>query len=129
MITGRDLEHIAATIIARARNASGLSAPAFDYQISTEGIGGPHGWLGQEAYRIANEHPGDAPGLLAERDANHLALWEALRPELEAYARRCGERRYSGWSNAARSLGQPIQYATDEAGSADKTGVPGGQAG
>lgn len=115
IVVTMDLRQTAATVIARARANSGLTAAEFDYRVKCEGIGGPRGWLGQEAYELANGHlPEVEPGhdnRLDERDANHLRLWEALRPEMEAYEKRCRDRKYSGWSNAARSTGQRIQYA------------------
>lgn len=110
-----DLHQIAATVIARARANSGLTVAEFDYDIRLNGIGGPLGPLGNEAYGVANAHmPEVVPGQdnrLDERTASHLALWEALQPELESYAKRCRERRFAHWSNAARDLGKRIQYA------------------
>lgn len=115
IVVTMDLRQAAATVIARARAASGLTSPEFDYEISAKGIGGLLGPLGNEAYGVANGHmPEVVPGQdnrLDERDANHLRLWEALQPELEAYATRCRERKYTGWSNASRDLGRRIRYA------------------
>lgn len=110
-----DLRQTAATVIARARSESDLTAAEFDYRISVEGIGGPGGWLGNQVYELANAHmPEVEPGLdnrLDERDANHLRLWEALQPELQAYGQRCRDRKYRNWSTAAQSRGKRIQYA------------------
>jgi hypothetical protein len=109
-----DLRHLAATAIARARDASGLTAPEFDHQIKAEGIGGPHGPLGQEVYVLANTHmPEVLPGQdnrHDDRDANHLRLWEQLQPELRAYEQQCRDRRFLGWSHAAQARGQKIRY-------------------
>lgn len=114
-MTHTDLHHTAATVIARARANSGLTAAEFDYRISVDGIGGPRGPLGNEAYAVANgQMPEVVPGQdnqLDERDANWLALWEALQPEMQAYAQRCRNRRYTGWSTAAQATSQRIQYA------------------
>lgn len=88
----------AAAVISRARTNSGLTAPEFDYDIATwfnrsvDGIGGMNSPLGVATYQIANE-------------------WADLHDELVAYARRCRDRKYSGWSSAARSRGQRIAYA------------------
>lgn len=110
-----DLRQTAATVIARARANSGLTAAEFDYDIRLNGIGGPLGPLGNEAYRLANAHMPDVePGRdngMDERTANQLRLWEALQPELEAYGKRCRERKFTNWSNAARDTGKRIQYA------------------
>lgn len=110
-----DLRQTAATVIARARSNSGLSAPEFDYQIKCNGLGGLLGPLGNEAYELANGHlPSVEPGQdnrMDERDDNHRRLWEALRPEMLAYAQRCSDRQYTGWSNAARNIGERIRYA------------------
>lgn len=95
-----------ATVIARARTNSGLTAPEFDYDIainydkSINGIGGIHSPLGAATYEIAGE-----------RGVDFDQLWEELQPELHAYATRCKARKYSGWSSAARSRGQRIAYA------------------
>lgn len=108
-----DTAHVAATAIARARDASGMTAAAFDYAIATNGIGGPVGQLGVEIYLLANAHmPEVIPGAdnrLDERVANQRALWEALQDELQAYETRCKERGYVGWSTASRG---PIRYAS-----------------
>lgn len=115
IVVTMDLHQTAATVIARARANSGLTAAEFDYEVLREGIGGPLGPLGNEVYGLANAHmPEVVPGQenrMDERTTNHLALWEALQPELEAYGKRCRERRYANWSNAARDLGKRIQYA------------------
>ncbi len=115
IVDTKDLHHTTATVIARARANSGLTTPAFDYQISVEGIGGPRGPLGNEVYDLANEHMPEVvagqDNRLEERDANWLSMWEALQPELETYAQRCRDRRYTGWSSAAQARGQRIQYA------------------
>lgn len=112
IVIAMDLRQTAATVIARARANSGLTAPEFDFQIKRDGIGGIMGPLGNEAYELANAHlPAVEPGQdnrLDERDANHRQLWEALQPEMEAYAQRCRSREYTGWSKASR---QRIQYA------------------
>ncbi len=110
-----DLHQTAATVIAIARRDTGLTAPEFDHQIATTGIGGPHGPLGNACYQVANQHlPEAMPGQdnrLDERTANQQRLWEALLPELEAYATRCRNRKYSGWSAASKALGHRVRYA------------------
>jgi hypothetical protein len=115
IVVTMDLCQTAATVIARARANSGLTAPEFDYRISVEGIGGPRGPLGNETYELANTHmPEVEPGQdnrLDERDANWIRLWEALQPEMEAYAQKCRDRKYTNWSTAAQSRGKRIQYA------------------
>lgn len=115
-ITARmDLPRVAAIVIARARETSGLTAPEFDYQISVHGVGGIYGPLGNESYPLANAHmPEVEPGQdnrMDEREANWLRLWEALQPEMEAYAQKCRSRQYANWSNAAQTRGRRIQYA------------------
>ncbi|MFI7608498.1 hypothetical protein ACIBTV_25560 [Micromonospora sp. NPDC049366] len=110
-----DLHKIAATAIARARTNSGMSTPEFDFQIAAHGIGGIHSPLGSEVYEIANAHMPEAvagaDNRMNEREANHRRLWEALQPELQAYAQRCRERRYTGWSDEAQARGARIRYA------------------
>jgi hypothetical protein len=110
-----DLRQTAATVIARARANSGLTAAEFDYRIKVEGIGGIRGPLGNETYELANAHmPEVVPGQdnrLDERDANWVRLWEALAPEMESYGEKCRTRKYANWSSAAQGLGKRIQYA------------------
>lgn len=105
-VTSLDLTKLAAAVIWRARNNAALTAAEFDYDIgihfdtSENGIGGVHSPLGAATYEIA-----------AERGHDFHQLWDELRPELQAYAERCRDRKYSGWSTAARSRGQRIAYA------------------
>ncbi|MEU8185992.1 hypothetical protein [Micromonospora carbonacea] len=109
-----DLHQTAAAVIAIARRDTGLTAPEFDHDIAVNGIGGFYGPLGNAAYEVANRHmPEVVPGgdSLDERVTNQQRLWEALLPELEAYATRCRNRKYSGWSNASKALGHRIEYA------------------
>ncbi|MER7280476.1 type II toxin-antitoxin system prevent-host-death family antitoxin [Dactylosporangium sp. NPDC000244] len=113
-VTALDLSHTAAAVIFRARSNRGLTAAEFDYDIAThydtnlDGVGGINGWLGSATYEIANEgHTGTAD----EGEARARQLWDQLQPELQAYARRCKDRKYSGWSSAAKSRGQRIAYA------------------
>lgn len=106
-----DIQHIAATAIARARATKNSSA-AFDHQVSIEGIMA-RGELYNEIYGIANEalgpvQPGDGRTALVERKRRADELWEQVLPELENYARKCRCRRYTGWSLAS---GGPIRYA------------------
>ncbi|TDC00780.1 hypothetical protein E1091_04205 [Micromonospora fluostatini] len=111
-----DLHQTAATVIARARATSGLSTPEFDLRIAIDGIGGVFGPLGNATYEVANAHmPEPRPGQdnrLDECAANQARLWELLRPELEAYAQKCRNQKYLGWSDAARSRGQQVRYAS-----------------
>ncbi|MFF1422033.1 hypothetical protein [Streptomyces sp. NPDC058280] len=101
-----DIAHTAATIIARAREASCSTSDAFDLQIGIEGIA-PYGELYQEAYSLANEgYPGvvtgDGEEKLAERKARADRLWEKVLPELNLYAQRCRRSRYTGWSRQSK---------------------------
>lgn len=99
---------IAAAIISEARHFSGKTAPEFDYDISchynisVDGIGGEFSPLGNANYRIARDFGNDP----AEQ-------WIIVRAELMAYARRCHERQYTGWSAAAQSRGGRIKYAQE----------------
>lgn len=109
-----NLTRAAAAVISRARSNSGLTAPEFDYDIAVnwdqhmDGIGGTHSPLGVATYEIANQgHAGDADA----RDARFQALWDDLRTELTTYAARCRQRKYTGWSSAAKSRGQRVGYA------------------
>lgn len=114
-ITQIQLTASAAAVIARARTESPYGTAAeFDYDIarwfdqSMDGIGGLTSPLGNATYAIANEgHDGTAD----ECTARAQRLLDELQPELTAYAHRCRERKYSGWSSAAKSRGQRIQYA------------------
>ncbi len=104
-----DTAHAAATIIARARAGHG-SADMFDFKIATEGVE-PFGELYNEAYLLANEgepmvKEGDGEDVLAGRKTRAAELWERVLPELEAYATRCREARYTGWS---RESGGPVR--------------------
>lgn len=113
-MTQVDLTETAAAVITRARTNSGLTAPAFDFEISRywdqsmNGIGGLESPLGAATYEIANE---GQDGTSDEREARARLLWEALQLELTTYAAKCRSRNYSGWSSAARSRGQRIAYA------------------
>lgn len=101
-----NLTDLAAQVIARARNNSGLTTPEFDYDIATHynhsinGIGGQHSPLGGANHEIARE-----------RGADPDQQWNDLQDELQAYARKCRNRRYTGWSDAAKATGARIQYA------------------
>lgn len=111
-----DLSQTAASVIAAARELSPFETPAeFDYDIaihhdqSVNGIGGIYGPLGNGVYAVAAERlPG---GTTEEREALRDQLWQELQPELQAYAQRCRDRKYAGWSNAARARGARITYA------------------
>lgn len=102
------LADTAAAVISYAREFSGLTNAEFDYRIATRGIGGPNSELGSATYVIATR---DVPDAMStdDREALWLRTWEALAPEMQAYERRCRDRRYSGWSNASRG---PIRYAS-----------------
>lgn len=108
-----EISRVAATVIARARDESGLSAPGFDRMISIEGIGGPMGELGNQVYLMANSHmPAVTPGIdnqFGQRNINHTELWLALLLDLMTYEAHCKARTYSGWSNASRG---PVRYAS-----------------
>lgn len=101
-----DLSHTAAAVISRARTNSGLTAPEFDHDIATHydssvnGVGGQFSPLGNASHEIARE-----------RGVDPDELWQQLQPELQAYAVRCRDRKYSGWSTAARARGARITYA------------------
>jgi prevent-host-death family protein len=114
-VTVLNLTQTAARVIARARaNSNFDTAAEFDYDIkrwfdrSMDGIGGVSGPLGNACYEIANE---GFAGTAVEQDDRYNQLWSQLQPELTAYAHRCRERKYSGWSAAAKSRGQRVQYA------------------
>lgn len=96
-----------ARAIAIARQDTGSTAAEFDYQIATAGIGGPMSPLGNAVYKIANP---TTDVTADEADARAARLYDELRPELEAYARRCRQRKYVGWSHS--SSGRGIKYAS-----------------
>lgn len=105
-IRALDLSADALAVIWRARTNAALTAAEFDYDIavhynrSVNGVGGVHSPLGAAAHEIARE-----------RGAEPDELWAELQPELQAYATRCRDRKYGGWSNAARARGDRITYA------------------
>jgi hypothetical protein len=111
------LADLAAAVISEARQMSGLTTPAFDYDIKIHGIGGASGPLGGATYTIATRdlpavRPGDPESILDERKAIADKLWADLQPELRAYEQRCQNREFAGWSTAARDRGQHIRYAS-----------------
>lgn len=100
-----DLAHIAAATISEARQRSGLTNAEFDHQIAIHGVGGPMGAIGQAAFTITTR---DMDATTDEREAVWRQAWADLQPEMDAYAKRCRDRTYSGWSNANPD---PIRYA------------------
>ncbi len=114
MTNPEDLNHLAAAVISEARQMSGLTNPEFDYDISIHGVGGPLGPLGNACYRIATRHlppvqAGTPESVINERQALATQLWNDLQLELAAYAQRCRNRQYTGWSNTNPN---PIRYAS-----------------
>lgn len=112
-----NLAQLAAAVISEARNASGLTTPEFDYHIKVHGIGGPLGELGNATYAIAVRdlppvQPGDPESVIEQRKAIADQMWADLQPELRAYEQRCRDRKFAGWSNAAKGTGQRIRYAS-----------------
>lgn len=105
-IRALDLSPDALAVIWRARNNSTLTNAEFDYDIaihfdrSVNGVGGEFGPLGGAAYEIAEE-----------RNADPADLWQQLQADLHTYAVACRDRRFAGWSNAARARGARITYA------------------
>jgi len=103
------IQDTVAAIISQARTDADMTAPEFDYMIKVEGIGGPMGYLGQAAYTVVTQ---TMTGLsTSEREAVVAAVWQDIRPELDAYAARCAAREFTGWSTAAKNLGHKIRYA------------------
>lgn len=106
--------HIAATVIARARQnhtqtspeEGGGSADDFDYYISSHGIE-PYGPLYQETYALANEFhpivPGEGTDQLDKCRDRAAKLWEKILPELKIYEADCRQAKFTGWSRESNS--------------------------
>lgn len=81
---------------------------AFDYGLSTGGES--NAWLAIKGtlHQIANARHGDDPA--EDQEQRYIALWDKVKPDLDAYAVSCRGRSYTGWSDYSAG---PIQYADE----------------
>lgn len=81
---------------------------AFDYGLATGGES--NAWLAIKGtlHRIANAGHENDPA--DPQEQRYIALWDKVKPALDAYAVSCRGRSYTGWSD--HSAG-PIQYADE----------------
>lgn len=82
---------------------------AFDYGLASGGES--NAWLAikNTIYQLANNIP-DRLRTAEGDEAAYTALWDQLKPALDAYAASCRERKYTGWSNSSTG---PIRYADE----------------
>lgn len=109
----------AAILRAKARAATGMTAPEFDHSLST-GDGRAVTAMNGAAYELANRalppvRQGDGDDVLAERRDRAEALWTQAWPEIEAMISRAKAMKFLGWSDEARARGGKIRYATADA--------------
>jgi len=98
-------QQLAAKVIARAREAYGKGAAAFDYEVGGTRPNTATDILSGELWTLANEGYDD--GYLPML-ARALALQAMIADELGAYRQRCRTRKYTGWSGWSTG---PIRYA------------------
>jgi hypothetical protein len=108
----------AAVLRAQVRAQGEMTAAEFDYSLAV-GDGRALSAMNNAAYLQANEdhpdvQPGDTAQVLAERRQRADALWEQVRPQVEAMVRRAKAMKFVGWSDAAKARGQKIRYADSE---------------
>lgn len=105
-----------ARIITTARQHAGMTAAEMDYSLSHSGEAIGH--LRSAAWALANPDWAQPSAKTQEQcQAAADALWAAVNgdTELAGMIQRAKQQSYTGWSDAARAMGQRIRYATREA--------------
>lgn len=111
-----DLDQTFARIITNARHIAEMTAAEFDYDIAYGSRNGRASIaLGSAIDSAANAgHPQVTEGahqIAKDRALRASDLHLALRGHITAFIAAAKEKRYLGWSDAARSRGHGIRYA------------------
>lgn len=111
-----DLDQTFARIITNARPIAGMTAAEFDYDIAYGSRNGRASMaLDSAIWGAANAgHPEVTEGahqIVKDRDRRAHELHLALRGHITAFIEAAKQKRYLGWSDAARSRGHAIRYA------------------